>query len=772
LAASETSRFCCAGCEAAFALIAGLHLGSFYQRRIQEIGARALRPDPTDPRYGMDFARGVTRSPDGICAIELAIDGLTCGACVWLIERVLQAEPNVISARVNLTTRRLKIRFRGVPDKANFLARRILALGYRLAPYDPAASQLAEDKEGKRLIRAMAVAGFAAANVMLLSLGTWFGATQYMGPATRDLLHWVSALIALPAVAYAGQPFFASAAAALRHGRANMDVPISLGVLIACAMSLYEITQGGQHAYFDSAVTLLFFLLIGRVLDHHARGAARQMAAQLLMLRVSDAQLITADGTQKTVAASSIVPGDRIYVPLGARFAADGTIEDGSTEIDASLVSGEALPKKLQPGAHVFAGSLNLANPVTLRATATADNTLLAECQRLIDAAEQARGRFVTLSERIARAYAPAVHLTALTTFLVWHFGLGRDVLWSLRTAIAVLIITCPCALALAVPAVQVIATSRLLRRGVLLKSPTALERLAEIDHIVFDKTGTLTEPLLVLSAENRIAENILRLAASLACVSNHPLCRALSVAAGPVHAQKHITEFPGTGLAAQTEAGELRLGSAAFCGATAASTGQPELWLRAADATLTRFVFEEKLRAEAAATIKNLQADGYAITLLSGDRAASVMRIAAELGIGQAQAGMTPPEKLANLNSLRLAGHHVLMFGDGLNDGPALAAAYVACAPASGADLTQTVADVVIEGSSLAPLRLLLAASRRARRAVIQNLSLALLYNCTMVPLAISGHVTPWLAAIAMSASSLAVIGNAFRAGVESGGK
>ncbi len=383
-----------------------------------------------------------------------------------------------------------------------------------------------------------------------------------MGPATRDLLHWVSALIAMPAIAYAGRPFFTSAVSALRRGRTNMDVPIGLGVILVTSMSLVQTMQGGAYTYFDSAVTLLFFLLIGRYLDHRARGQARATAEQLLTLRAADVAVLQPDGSTLRRSQQSVAPGERVIVGLGERVGVDGFVERGASSLDASLVTGESLPVKVAPGTQVFAGTLNLGATLTVRAVAAGSATLLAECVRLIEAAEARRSRFVVLADRVARRYAPAVHLAALLTFLWWFFVAGASAGEALLIASAVLIITCPCALALAVPVVQVIATSGLFRSGVLLKSATALERLADVDTIVFDKTGTLSEPNLALLKGPDLDEDALRVAASLAASSRHPLARSLVAAVGPVAAAEGVVEYPGEGL----RAGDVRLGSRDFC--------------------------------------------------------------------------------------------------------------------------------------------------------------------------------------------------------------
>jgi P-type Cu2+ transporter len=792
-------RFCCAGCAAAFDTIHKLGLGSFYQRCIAE---RPPKPEPTDRP---ELTRFIAARPDGGNELVLAIDGLRCGACVWLIESILGREPTVITGRVNMTTRRLKLVWRGPAAEAERLVERIESLGYRLVPFDPAALAAARDETDRALIRALAVAGFAAINVMLMSIGIWAGDAagllDDMGPATRDLLHLVSALIALPAIVYAGQPFFRSALAALRHGRTNMDVPIGLGVALVTGISVAQTFAHARDAYFDSAIMLLFFLLIGRVLDHRARGHVRATAELLLTLRSSDATVLAEDGGTARRPAHALVPGDRVLVGMGERIGGDGVVERGASSVDTSLVSGESLPVAVRAGTPVFAGTTNLAAPLTVRITATENGTLLAECARLIEASEARRSRFVVLADRVARRYAPAVHVTAAATFLGWYVWGGASLSQALLTASAVLIVTCPCALALAVPAVQVIATSRLFRVGVLLKSGTALERLAEVDTVVFDKTGTLTEPSLAL-ARDGVDPEALRSAAALAAHSRHPLARALVAACDNVPAALDAVEYPGLGVSS----GAMRLGSAAFAGVTngdaivrselehprsgassvvapsrpvtssavassrsvmsievgGGNAAAPELWLSRPGLAPVRFTFAERPRFDAAATVARLRSMGLRVRLLSGDRAASVAHIGAAVGIDDWRAQCSPVEKVG---LLRQMGGRVLMVGDGLNDGPCLADAHVSASPASAADIAQTMADVVFQGAGLGCIADLVATARRTRRLMRGNIAMSIVYNALMVPLAVGGVVTPWLAAAAMSGSSLLVISNSFRA-------
>jgi Cu2+-exporting ATPase len=763
LPAPSGRAFCCPGCAAAHDIIEGLGLGRYYSQRLLAVGARALRPEPGE-RW--DLARHIVTKPDGSMELTLAVDGLQCGACVWLIESVLAKQRGVLVGRVNMTTRRLRLAWQGDDADADRLVGRIEALGYRLVPFDISALAATQDRTAQMLIRCLAIAGFAAGNVMLISIGIWAGQSGVLdpiGPATLALLHWVSALIAMPAIAYAGRPFFASAWAALRHRRTNMDVPISIGVLLVTGMSLTETINGGAHTYFDSAVTLLFFLLVGRVLDHRARGRARATAEQLLALRGTDVAVVQADGSVRRCAQEQVAEGDRVLVATGERIGVDGVLERGSAALDTSLVTGESLPVHAEPGAAVYAGTLNLGTTLTIRATATGGATLLAECVRLIEAAETRRGRFVVLADRVARRYAPTVHLCALLTFLLWFFVIGVPAGQALLTAAAVLIITCPCALALAVPAVQVIATGRLFAGGMLLKSPTALERLAEVDTVVFDKTGTLTEPMLALVGEPD--PEALQQAAAMALSSRHPLARSLVAACGAVVPADGVVEHPGQGLSRATPLGETRLGSRRFCGEpdTAAAAG-PEMWLTRPDRPAIHFCFDERPRVDARETISRLRAVGLEVRLVSGDRPEQVERIAAALGIDDWRAACTPVDKVSLIEAWRAEGRNVLMVGDGMNDSPALAAASVSASPATAADVSQTVADLVFQGTRLAPVAVALATSRRAKTVMRQNLALSIGYNVIMVPLAIAGWVTPWLAAAAMSSSSLIVMLNSLR--------
>lgn len=717
-----------------------------------------------------DPAAYVRAQDDGTAMLDLIVENIHCPACVPRIEGAVKNLPGVIEARVNLTTRRLHLAWRPGTTDALALVKAVTAKGFRLAPYDPLVLARGADSEGRYLLRALSVAGFAAANVMLLSVSVWSGLDTDMGPATRTLFHWISAAIALPAIAYAGQPFFASALGALRAGRLNMEVPISLAVLLAAAMSLVETLRGGDYVYFDAAVMLLFFLLIGRYLDLRVRDKARSAAENLMLLRAVAAQVVAADGSRRALPIAEVVAGMRVFVAPGESIPVDGRILAGTSDIDTSLVTGESLPRAAGLGGEVFAGTLNLGGALEIEVGAAGENTVLADIVRLMENAGQVRGAHVRLAERAARIYAPGVHMVAAATFLGWvaFGGLGwQD---SLLIAVSVLIITCPCALGLAVPAVQVAAVGRLLRRGVLVKSGDALERLAQADTVVFDKTGTLTTGQPRLIGREEIAETDLRLAASIAASSRHPLAQALCRAAGSkVVPLSDVREEPGLGLAASVDGAEMRLGNRAWCGLHAADgdTGGSELWLTAPGRAPLRFGFHDTLRPDAAEVIAWLKQRGLQVEILSGDRKSAVREVARALNIDRWSGECRPAGKIARLEELKAQGRRVLMAGDGLNDAPALAAAFVSVSPAEAADISRTAADMVIQGEGLAPLAEALRVAQVARRLVVQNFGLALAYNILAVPFAAAGLVTPLIAALAMSASSLAVTLNALRLNV-----
>jgi Cu2+-exporting ATPase len=683
-----------------------------------------------------------------------AVPGMHCAGCIAKVERGLADFPGIVSARVNYSARRVDIehdRALSPPD----LREAIAGIGFAAEPLaDPTVDE--GNAESGTLLKALAVAGFASMNVMLLSVSIWSGADG----ATRELFHWLSALIALPTIAYAGQPFFRSAFAALRVGRTNMDVPISIGVLLATGMSLYETITGGRHAWFDGAVMLLTFLLAGRWLDGAMRGKARDGVAALLRQTAPGAYVLEA-GQRSWVAAPMLAPGMMMQVAAGERFAADGEIREGRSSVDLSFLTGESQPQAVSIGDMVHAGALNIDGPLTVIVRACGPDTVIADIARMMDAAGQGKSRYVRIADRAARIYAPAVHLLAALSFAGWMLA-GAGIHQSLLIATAVLLITCPCALGLAVPAAQVVACGALMRRGILVKDGSALERLAEADRVIFDKTGTLTLGRPESTNLDRLNSEEKSIVLALARASRHPLSIALAGALqrqGIVEAVVgDMAEVPGVGMRGICHGRPVALerpsGTTAWTGlATEFNYGSRRVLL----------IFADALRPDAVATAAQLRAMGLEPIIASGDRPQALHDIALATDM-LATGRMTPQAKLAMIERLKAQGHRVLMVGDGLNDGPALAAGHVSFAPSSASDVSQLAADAVFLGDSLAPAAIAVRAARRTLAVVRQNFALAIGYNVLAVPLAIAGMVTPLVAALAMSSSSIIVVANALR--------
>ncbi len=701
-------------------------------------------------------AESILRPSAALMQSDFSVPAMRCAGCISKLERGLSQQPGIVNARVNFTAKRVSISHLPELTMPELVAA-IAETGFEAQAItdqqgDPAAA------EAHQLLKAMAVAGFAMMNIMLLSVSVWSGATG----VTRDLFHWLSAMIALPTVIYAGQPFFRSAWNALRKRRTNMDVPISIGVSITTMLSLYETFNHGQHAYFDGVVMLLFFLLTGRWLDAVMRDRARDGVSALLKQTAAGAMVLRADGKTEWVDASALVPGMQMIIAAGERLAADGIVVKGQSSFDLSLLTGESAAQSVNMGDVVHAGTLNVDAPVTVRVTASGPDTAIADIARLMEQAGQSKSVYVRIADRAARFYAPAVHTLALASFGGWMIA-GAGWHESLLIAVAVLIITCPCALGLAVPAAQIVVAGALMRAGILVKDGSALERLAEVDLAMFDKTGTLTrgrpEPVNLDQADATQKSVLL----ALARASRHPLSEAI----------RRTLEAEGV-IAADIDAVREVAGSGIYGSFNCinVSLGRPEVeishegmasQLQIGDLPPFAVHFADMMRPHAEETVAGLKEMGITSAILSGDRAVSVAPVARTLGL-TAQTSMLPQDKLDAIARQKTAGYKVLMVGDGLNDGPALAAGYASMAPASASDAGQQAADIVFMGDSLAPVAIAIRAARRTQRIVRQNFVMAIGYNAIAVPLAIGGYVTPLIAAAAMSGSSLIVVANALR--------
>ncbi len=722
----------------------------------------ALRPAPSAcPACAAAPAGQAEPPPPDPAQIALSLPAIHCAACINGVERALAAHPGVRSARVNLTLKRATIdAMPGVtaPDLIELLDR----AGHEAHELDPGVlSATQTGRAGRDLLMRLAVAGFAAMNVMLLSVAIWSGAEA----ATRDLFHWISGAITLPAIAFAGQPFFRNAWSALSNGRLNMDVPISLAILLAVVTSLWETSLSGEHAYFDAALALTFFLLAGRYLDHRTRAIARSAAEELSALEVPRATRLTA-AQEEDVALADLAVGDLVLVRPGGRMPVDGEIVQGMSELDRSLLTGETLPVLAEPGQAVSAGEVNLTGPLVIRATAVGADTSLHRMADLVAVAESGRSRYTPLTDRAAKLYAPGVHILSALSFLGWYLYSG-DLRVALNIAAAVLIITCPCALGLAVPAVTTAASGRLFRRGMLIKDATALERLAQVDTVVFDKTGTLTEGVPELENAGELSAQALGIALALARGSSHPLARAIvqgAQAADCAEAQvSAIVELPGYGTKGVWQGQEVRLGRASWTGADAIAQSASFLKIGEAGAPVA-LRFKDRLREGAEEAVRALRDSGKAVCLMSGDSPAAVEAMARHLGISDWVAEALPADKATRIEALAQQGARVLMVGDGLNDTVALRAAHVSISPATALDAARVASDIVLLGKDLTPIAAGCQTAGMATRRIRENFQIATLYNVIAVPLAIAGFATPLIAALAMSASSITVSLNALR--------
>ena len=702
---------------------------------------------------------------DGRARLELNLPGVHCARCIQVVEGTLSKLDGVVDARVNLSSRKASVTWRPGTQTSASVVSALAHAGFDATPFDALAGANEDRAEARALLRCLGVAAFAAGNVMLLSVAVWAGLGSSMGVGTRTALYLLSGLIAVPATLYAGLPFYRSAWRALRSGRTNMDVPISLAVLLALVLSLYQTAIGAEYAYFDAPVTLLFFLLIGRYLDQALRDRTRGAAGTLLGLQSATARRQGSDDMVVDVAVRDLDVGDHIVVMPGDRIPVDCTVLDGQSQVDVSVVTGETLPFCARTGASLSAGGLNLLARLTLLVQARVEDSLVAELARLMEAAEQNHSRFSLIADKAARLYVPVVHTTALAVFFYWWGFSAGGFMAAVHNAVATLIITCPCGLGLAVPATQVVAIGRLFKAGVIGKSGAALERLSQVTVAILDKTGTLTLGRPVLDAA--VEPSVLIAAATLARASNHPLSRAIALAAGRGELAVDVKEIVGLGVEGMIGGEICRLGRRAWV--TGAEADDPvvaglELWFRQGRAVAQRLSFSDTAKPDAKALIAGLQARGIRVLLVSGDRPTVVEGLAGSLGIVDWRGSTGPLEKAALVTQMTAAGDRVLMIGDGLNDAASLAGAHASIAPSSATDAAQSAADLIVVGDRLTPILTAIDIARLSRSRIIQGFTFAAIYNVFAMPFGAAGLVTPVISAIAMSSSSIIVMLNALR--------
>jgi Cu2+-exporting ATPase len=753
--------FCCNGCKCAYSIINNLGLDKFYDLR-KSLGILKIEK-AKENILAYDFSSYVKTLDHGEKELQFTVGGIACSSCVWLIENALAKQKNIVGARVNLSTRKLVIRWSGDVNFGNEYAELIIRMGYELAPYDSQEVSKKDDAQTKSLLIKITLAGFALGGIMMLSDGLYLYDRELIGAATHDFLHFIVMLLALPVIVYSGSYFFSSAINSLKHHRTNMDVPISFSIVVISILSIYQTFTGAEHIYFDSAVMLIFTLLIGRYFEFKARAKARRSTKSITDILSGFANLITENGI-KIIPAKELQEGMLIQVNMGEKIPADGLITRGSSEFDTSLITGETLPKNISANEEVMAGMMNLGNSVVVKISRPSANSSLSQILNLLEKTEKNNSKLNSIAEKATRAYVPLVYGASTITFILWYFIFGRSLEISIINACAVLIITCPCALGLAVPVVNVVSFGKLLSKGLILKNGKTLERLNEIDTAIFDKTGTLTTGNLKVINQEDFSESELKLAASLAARSSHPASRSISkLYKGELIEGLEVKEVAGLGLELRIGENIVRLGKPSWIGGNNDINSKTSIAF-SSGGKVKNFILEDELRCDAKVVISKINNAGINTVILSGDVEYQVKKTAEELGIKTYRSKLLPQEKYDFINNLKTIGHKILMVGDGLNDAPSIKLADVSISPGNAISITQNSADIIFSGEKLSPIYDAIKISKKSIKLIKQNIYLSFLYNFVMIPFAMSGFITPIFASLAMSASSIIVVLNSLR--------
>ncbi|HHQ14897.1 MAG TPA: cadmium-translocating P-type ATPase, partial [Chromatiales bacterium] len=757
----KSQPMCCRGCQAVARAIVEGGLTDFYRYRTgKSPQARDLVPEQLDELALFDRddlqKTFVRQQPGDQREASLILEGIVCAACVWLNERHVKSLPGVLDFSVNYSTHRARVSWDNTRIRLSEILEAISAIGYHAHPFDPGRQEQLYKQERTRALRRLAVAGLGMMQVMMLAVALYAGEGEGMDIGLRNFLRWVSLLLTVPVVLYSARPFFASAWRDLKRRRPGMDVPVTLAISAAFLASAWATVTGQGEIYFDSVTMFTFFLLAGRFLEMGARHRAGQAAEELVKLLPATAARLGEAGEERVPVADLSV-GDRVLVRPGESVPADGRVVEGQSSVDESLLTGESRPCRRQPGDLLVGGTVNIESPLVMEIEKVGEETVLSAIVRLLDRAQTEKPSVARVADRIAGWFVAALLVLATAVALWWW---QHDPVHAFAITLSVLVVTCPCALSLATPAAVTAATGALTRLGVLTTRGHALETLAHASHMIFDKTGTLTEGRLslarveLLSALDR--EHCLQLAASLEQASEHPIAHALRREVETVTVTKDLQATPGSGIEGVIEGRRYRIGTAAFVSGLLPDTPGQSLpggvVLGGEDGLLAHFQFSDPLREQAGEALERLRRLGLEIELLSGDEEQAVQQIAGQLNISRAQARCRPEDKLARIRTLQEQGAVVAMVGDGVNDAPVLAAAQVSIAMGGGTQLAHASADMVLLSEQLPHLVDAVRTSRRTLSIIRQNLGWALVYNVVAVPLAASGQIAPWMAAIGMS--------------------
>jgi Cu2+-exporting ATPase len=765
----ENQSVCCAGCQAVAGLIEASGLGRYYQFR-QSLALKAEQDvgEVVDAWKGCDERESMwgTDLCNGNRELLLQTEGIRCAACSWLIRTHLEADRGVSAVQVDTATGYTRIVWNPEATRLSNLARSLLELGYK--PHLPLASEEehARQNERREALKRLGVAGLGMMQVMMYAVGLYAGDASGMSDAARAFLEWVSLAVTLPVMLYSGRVFFEGAWRSLKARSPGMDVPVALAIGLAFLASCFNFFRGEGQVWFDSVVMFIFFLSLGRYLEMVLRHRNLQAGAALARLLPEWAERIR-NGQSETVPATDLESGDMVRVRTGETFPADGEITVGETEVDEALLTGESRPLLRRPGDAVIAGTINMSQPVEIEVTAGGQETTVSALGRLLLLAQAKRPDSFDIPAWLVPAFIIIVLMLAVGSWAFWQMV---DPSRAFPAMLAVLVASCPCALSLAVPAVYAAASRRLLDEGVLMTRGDCLPALNRVDTVVFDKTGTLTRGIPKIQAVHLnpqrsefSREQVTQIAAAIEASSAHPLSRAFAEVEinSPAKAYRSVA---GQGMEAEVEGRLWRIGQAGFVDNNMTGPQPDGIWLGDESGWLARFELGDALREGATGMIADLNAAGLAVLILSGDSEEAVGKIAGVLEIENWRARQTPEMKLQVLDDLRVQGHTVLMVGDGVNDAPVLAAADVSMTVKGGAELANSAADLILTSDSLGLVTRVREISIRTRDLIRQNLAWAILYNISVVPLAMSGILKPWMAALGMSLSSLVVVANAVR--------
>ncbi len=773
---SDIRQACCHGCQAVAQTIIDSGQGAYYTHRTalpatpREAEAELVQLGLYDlPEIQESFVRTET---EHIREAALILENIVCAACIWLNERHIAGLPGVLSVEINYATRRARVRWDNSRIQLSVILKAVSDIGYIAHPFDPGRSDDIFKRERNTAIKRLAIAGLGMMQVMMYALPS-YTATD-MSADIRLLMSWASLLLTIPVVGYSAWPFFIGAWRDLRRRTLGMDVPVALGIGTAFVASVYSTFIGHTEVYYDSVTMFVFLLLAGRFLEMNARrhaGAAVEELVKLIPAATTRLPNWPARDEEQ-VPVARLVTGDHVLVRPGETLPADGVVIEGDSAVSEALLTGESLPVSKGVHAQVVGGSLNQSSPLVVKVERLGADTRLASIVRLLDRAQSEKPRIGQLADRAAAWFVGLLLLITVMIGLAWYLIDPSKALW---IVVSVLVVTCPCALGLATPAALTTATGRLTRLGLLTTRGHALETLARATDLVFDKTGTLTHGRLsvrqVIPLDGRSEAEVGAIAAALEAGSEHPIAKALREAAVPAVTASVIRNTPGRGVEGQLDGHTYRLGTPRFAAASDTPPAPPgsddsASWVALADESglIAWFALADTPRADAPAALARLRELGLHVHLLSGDAEAAVMYTARQLGITDWRAGALPEDKLAYVKALQNEGRIVAMVGDGINDAPVLAGAQVSIAMGEGTDVAQAAADMVMLGSRLGTLADGIALARKTQRIIRENLGWALAYNLVAIPAAALGHVTPWMAGIGMSASSLLVVLNALR--------